>query len=162
MVEILSDTASAAALTTLGAQTALAIEASHATGLLSSFLMKKVKASVVITGRTIGDEALLIGMARGDASVTQIKAAIEDIQLERDAKMQAAKRDVLFETLGIALPVGDGTVETYDIMVSLGGGKGIPFELGDGWQWFAYNMSSGSLTTGAVAHLQATYWGVWL
>ncbi len=163
-IQILADhMAAGGGLQSLGAGIAIAVETGHATGLLRSFLMKKVRAAVIVQGG-VADEAILIGMARGDATVTQIKAALEDVQLEDDRKTQAAKRDVLFETLTplhmVANTVGPNSVV---IEASLGGGGGIPFEKGDGWQWFAYNPDSGALSAGSQTLIgHATYWGIWL
>ncbi len=162
MVDILSDSSAANSLGALTTLTALVIETGHATGLLRAFLMKKVKARITTVGRTIGDEALLVGMARGGASITEIKAALEDVQLQEDLAIQGAKREVIHETLALMTRSGDGTTEEAEFMVSLGGGKGIPFGEGVGWQWFAYNLGDGSLTTGSKMHMHATYWGIWL
>ncbi len=162
MVEILSDSSAANSLGTLATLTALVIETGHATGLLRSFLMKKVKARFRTVGRTVGDEGLMVGMARGGASITEIKAAIEAVQFQEDQQNQGAVREVVHEAIALLHPVGDGTMESAEIMVSLGGGKGIPFGEGVGWQWFVYNLGDGSLTTGAKLHMHATYWGVWL
>ncbi len=150
-------------LSTLNLVTALQIHAAHATGLLRSFLMKKIQYNVHLKAVTSGEGHLIFGMARGDASVTEIKAALENAQLEDDRKTQAAKRDVLFETVRSFVMDGTGVngmlVETIS---GLGGGNGIPFEEGDGWQTFVYNPDDGALTTGAQILGVVSYWGVWL
>lgn len=156
-VEILKDTANGTALSTLADDTVLSVESGHGTGMLQSFLCKKVSASISISGLA-ADQPVIVGMARGEANVTQIKTAITQSQLERDAKDQAEIRDVLHETLRVV----DSLHNNVEITVSLGGGKGIPFEDGDGWQWFVYNFSGGSLTTGAKFHGNTTYYGVFL
>ncbi len=158
-VQILKDTTRGVDLSTLATATALSIESGHGTGLLQSFLMKKVSANVGFKGGVAG-EMVIIGMARGDVSVGEIKAAMEPIQLERNKKTQAANKDVLHETLRIVNL--DPTQAPMHYEVSIGGGKGIPFEDGDGWLWFAYNVTSATLTTGALFSLDATYYGVWL
>ncbi len=162
MVEIISDVDVATALGTLATQTAIVMDTSHATALLQSFLMKKVRAHVRSKGATTDDDGILVGMARGDATITEIKAALETVQLERDMQTQANRRVVLFETLMYLRGSGDGVTQFAEREVSLGGGNGIPFEDGDGWQWFAYNYSDGNLTTGQSLHLHATIYGVWL
>ncbi len=161
-IQILTDSAPAVVMDTLAGLTALDVDTTHATGLLQSFLMKKVSARFHLRGRTADDEGLMVGLARGDATITEIKAALEDSQLERDNKSQAAKRDVLHETLRMLQPAGDTTEAWAELDVSLGGGSGIPFEDGDGWKVFVYNFGSGSLTTGSVLDFHATYWGIWL
>ncbi len=161
-IQILTDRVTGSALGTLAGITALAVEQGHGTGLLQSFLMKKLRIAAAVDGLAQADGTILIGMARGDASVTEIKTALEDAQLERDNKTQAAKRDVLHETVMLLKPIGAGTTRVAEATISLGGGKGIPFEDGDGWQWFVYNVDSSALTTGGLVYLQASYWGVWL
>ncbi len=162
MVEIIVEAANGVALGALGSSTALIIDSTHATALLTSFLMKKVRAMVKVVGAAVGDEALVCGMARGDVTVGQILTALTGAQLERDNVGQAQRRVVAHETVTPLVPNGDGTTMTAIIEASLGGGKGIPFEDGDGWQWFVYNAGSGALTTGSTAILLGTYWGVWL
>ena len=76
MVEILTDKLGGATLGTLASSTAQIVEQGHATGLLQSFLMKKVKYRVTFHGPDQGN-ILLLGMARGDASITDIKGAVE-------------------------------------------------------------------------------------
>ena len=161
MVEILVDTAASVAIGTLGGSTALQWEGEKSTALKQSFLMKKVRASIAIAGLSV-NEPILFGMARGDATVAQIKTALTQNQLERDAKDQAAVRDVLHETVRVGMHGnGDGNfVLNYE--VSLGGGKGIPFEDGDGWQWFVFNLRTGAMTTGATISAGLAYYGVWL
>ncbi len=158
IVEILKDL-STQAIGTLAQGVALAINVTHATGLLADFLMKRVTAEVLINDFDSLD-TLIVGMARGDATVTEIKAAIELTQLERDLQSQANVRVVLHET--VRFVAESGTDNKAMIEASLGGGKGIPFEKGDGWQWFAYNHGANDQVAGAIALLQATYYGVWL
>ncbi len=164
-VQILTDTATGAAVGALAANIAVQVEGAHSTGLLQSYLMKKVKASFVIEGLTSGEgNHLIAGIARGDASIAEIQTAITGTQLERDRVSQAQKRVVLHETL-TALPVSailDTRTMTMEIEISLGGGRGIPFEEGDGWQWFVINIDDSTITTGATFALRATYWGIWL
>jgi len=162
-VVILKDLA-AGLLGTLGANIAIPIEVSHATGLLNAYLMKKVSALIAVTNLTPGQGPIIVGMARGGASVTEIKTAIENPDVDRNRKGQASVRDVLHETLVYLKP--NGVADTADktmVVVSLGGGKGIPFDEGEGWQWFAYNADTAALsTTDPRVHVNVTYWGAWL
>lgn len=163
MVQILKDITESG-LGTLASQTALIVETSHATGMLESFLMKKVKATVTLKSMTDNEGPIIVGMARGDASITQIKAALENIQLERDGLKQAENRLVCQETLTTLMMDSSGGLAVKEIEISLGGGKGIPFGIGDGWQWFVYNADvvGGGLTSGGYVNVNATYYGVWL
>ncbi len=152
-------------LGTLASRTSLVLVADHDTELLEPFLMKKVRCIALLRGLTAGEGArIIIGISRGDASVTQIKAAIEDLLFQRSKKGQAAKRDVLFETLTrVTWESFDGTTCIFDTgMISLGGGKGIPFDEQLGWQWFAHNISASAMTTGSAFDMNSTAWGIWL
>ncbi len=162
MVEILPmrNTDGGVALDTLAKTIAMSIESSQGSGLLQSFLMKKVAVDANLITPDSGD-TIIIGMARGDATVTEIKAAVEQIQLERDLVDQANARQVLWETVRVLSDEG-GFPKTVRIVESLGGGKGIPFEDGDGWQWFAYNAGGNDQVAGAFVHLSGVYYGVWL
>ncbi len=162
IVEILSHT-NVFSIASLATKTAVVTNSQFGTGLLSSFLMKKVRLLAFLKA-AVAEETVIIGMARGDATVTEIKTAIENIQLERDLQDQANIRVVLMETLGIFASSTSLTAKAViEMEVSLGGGKGIPFELGDGWAWFAYNPDNGNLSAGSQeVIMQASYYGVWL
>ncbi len=151
------------ALATLAAATALQIEGGQSTGLLENFLMKHVMAEWHIDSPDVND-TIILGLARGDATVTEIKAAIETTQLERNTKQQAIVRDVLWESVRM-LAVGNDVGARNNhvrIDVSLGGGKGIPFEKGDGWQWFAFNHGTNDQVAGATMVGAGMCSGVWL
>ncbi len=164
-IQIISEQAVNVSLGTLASRTALLLLDDHASALNEPFLMKKVRITAHLTGLTAGQGLRIsIGLARGGASVTQIKSALEDNLFERNKKGQAAKRDVLSESLTeVTIENFDGTICNFDSgMISLGGGKGIPFDEDIGWQWFIWNKSASGMTTGSVFALIATYWGIWL
>ncbi len=163
MVEILRDQTAlgGAALATLATGVAVAVINASGTGLLADFLMKRVVADICpITFDSM--DIITVGMARGDATVTEIKAAIELTQLERDMQDQANVRVVLWETVRTVFDNGDINPQPQRVEVSLGGGQGIPFERGDGWQWFCYNGGANDQVAGAFLFIDATYYGVWL
>ncbi len=148
-----------ASVASLAANIAVDISTTYGTGLLQSFLMKKVIGTLSIKA-AVAEERVLVGIARGDATITEIKAAMENSQLERDLQGQANVRVVLHETVRWLNDEGDQIVH---LDVSLGGGKGIPFEDGDGWKVFAYNPDNGALSAGSQEILGVlTYFGVWL
>lgn len=165
-VVILKDTVSGGgngfALGTLANVTALVFESTHGTGMLNAYLMKRVQASLTIVTADANDGPFVIGMARGGATVTEIKAAIEMAQLDRSRQQQADVRVVLHETLRMAhFPTSGNEANIQVIQESLGGGKGIPFDEGEGWQWFIYNLGPAQIA-GAFVFLEASYWGAWL
>ncbi len=159
MVEIIREQTQAGGqdLDTLAINTALVLLSGRSTGMLQSFLMKKVLADVHLSLPDVGD-TIMVGMARGDATITEIKAAMEMTQRERDMTQQASVREVLWETVRMLTD----EVPYVRIVESIGGGKGIPFEDGDGWQWFAYNMGDNAQVGGASVVISATEYGVWL
>ncbi len=164
-VVILRDQANRTPLDTLAANAALQVEGGHATGMLNGFLMKKVRALIALQV-VDAEDLIIVGMARGGATVTEIKTAIEMQQLDRSRQDQANVRVVLFETLEqlYAGPVVAGGQQMLlaEVEVSLGGGKGIPFDEGEGWQWFVYNWGNGAQVAGAIISIDATYYGAWL
>ncbi len=161
MVEIIPEHIDTFALSTLGSKTAITVESQHSSALNSSFLMKRVRGNLLLKAADQGD-VIILGMAMGDASVTEIKTALEQTQLDRDPPTQANTRVVLHETLTALVGRTTAQVDREKIDISLGGGKGIPFEKGEGWQWFAYNPDDGALQAGAEVMGQLTYYGVWL
>ncbi len=163
-VVILRDQIENVAIATLAVKVAVAVDTAHGTGLQNAFLMKKIRAIIWVDDMDVSD-AILVGIARGSATITDIKSALENNNVDRNKKQQAAMRDVLFETLTIltAPTGGSDTGQAYHLLeVSVGGGKGIPFDEGEGWQWFAYNMGANNQVAGALLNADVTYWGAWL
>ena len=163
MVEILTDSVDAFGLGTLASKTALVVQSDHGTALLKSFLMKKFIANLALKTPDAGD-VIIVGLARGDATVTEIANALQATQFERDLQTQANRRMVLMESLRIfhGTDTANGGMRALHYEVSVGGGKGIPFEDGDGWQWFVYNPDDGSLAAGSEIMGIVVYFGVWL
>ncbi len=163
MVEILRDqsTAGGTALSTLAQGIALVVASQQSTGMLAPFLMKRVLADIWLLSPDAVD-IITVGMARGDATITEIKAAMELTQLERDMQSQANVRVVLWETVRTLAARVSADNDHARVEVSLGGGGGIPFEEGDGWQWFAYNSGANDQVAGAFVYVDATYYGVFL
>ncbi len=161
-VILLTDKAGPLALATLDTVTALSIESTHGTAMLNAYLMKHVRAALSLETPDVDDGPFLVGMARGGASITEIKAAIENADLDRNRQGQANIRVVLFETVRMfGSTESSATGPFIEMDVSLGGGKGIPFDEGEGWQWFIYNMGS-QLVAGSFINLFASYAGAWL
>ncbi len=159
MVEILPGNVAFVALGTLAAGVAVIVDDVVMT---DAFLAKHYRAQFALTASDAGD-AIIVGIAQGDATVAEIKSALEQKQLKRDTTLQDTARKVLFETTQL-ITVGDISQEgvTHMIDVSLGGGKGIPFKEDDGYAVFAYNAAPDAFSTGAllIGHFHLT--GVWL
>lgn len=152
----------------LAAQTALQVVNQYAgANLTRTFLMKKARVTYAIKALT-NDENIVIGMARGTATVTQIKDALEeDIDPESSdyLEKQGSVRMVIWESIRQVMQNAEGNggpvCDSYEFQ--LGGGRGIPFQENEGWQWFVYNPTTGSaLTTGSSSRFQNVYYGAWL
>ncbi len=163
MVTILLDLMSQS-LGTLADGVALKVGANYDNDQLTSrsFLMKKIMMNAQVIDLTAGDNPLLFGMCSGELSVGAIKAALEQIQTDNDPAEDGIALRIFWETLRyIPLNVTSNADPTH-YEVSLGGGKGIPMQVDQGWQWFVFNQSGGAMNTGAVFKGFATYYGVWL
>lgn len=148
------------ALATLAVQVAQILEVST---LAHAFLAKTVQGTYVMQAPDT-DDTIVVGMARGDSTVAEIKAALELNRLEPDEPSEAASKHVLWETVMIL----DGRIGAAGAnkqpmpRVSLGGGKGIPFDADDGFSFFAYNIGTDDQVAGAVVHFQGYLTGIWL
>ncbi len=162
MVEILTELISQS-LGTLNSLVALKVGASYDNDQLTSrsFLVKKVCVDIGIKGVTAGDEGMLFGMCSGELSVGAIKAAMDAIILSKDPAETGIALRIYWETIRMIphLETGGGPMHYH---VSLGGGKGIPQQVDQGWQWFVYNISGGNLNTGSVVKGSVVTYGVWL
>ncbi len=156
-LQILSQRMTEDALATLAANTALFTD-TLMTGITTNFLLKKVRAEMMVEALT-ANEPVIIGICSGAMTIAEI-AAVLNASIFGPAEIDevAQTKMIYWETLRVVTSLHP----EYQIDQSLGGGKGIPQFEGVGWQWFAYNPSGGSLTTGALISGVAAYYGVWL
>lgn len=158
MVEILPQN-HAVSLGTLATATALTV---GTTAITEPFLMKHLRGTWLCRDPDVGD-TLLVGLARGDASVAEIKVAIELNQTERDQVNQAQARIVAWETVRTMTALtGAQGMQSDHIDQTLGGGGGIPFDADDGWQFFVMNIGSNDQVAGATVNFRGDVTGVWL
>lgn len=152
------------AIGNLGADTALVLNSTFGSGLTQSFLIKQVLYKLGVVALTV-DETVIIGLANGSATVAEIVAALTaNITNPDDASspaVAAARQMVFWETLRTIVG-GASKRSTIDESISLGGGKGIPVKEATGLAIFAYNPSTGALTTGALVDGLVVLRGVWL
>ncbi len=131
----------------LTALLAKALATDYASGLTQDFLLKKVRYHLALEDLD-PREYMIIGLARGDATVAQIAAIMEsanrdpdDLDLWDDFAIANA---IFWETVrilgGTDVVTSSGQVLNEDI--SIGGGKGLPLEGGVGIQVFAWNPHS--------------------
>lgn len=157
----------AVALGTLAARTAIVLN-SDFNAITATFLMKRIRYLLQLVGRTANDDQIIIGLAKGNASIAEIASAmIENNTAGPDDVTQSLTEDTSFvvyqNTVSVLLPNGGGAEAAPKLGWSaVGGRKGIPAQEGSGFQLFAFNAGAGALATGSsingIAHVQ----GVWL
>ncbi len=156
-----------AALGTLAADTALVLDGTF-TGNTRSFLVKQLEYRLAIESLSAGD-TIIIGLAIGGATVTEIVAALTNVVVDPDdassPAFSAVRQIVWFETLRILHDNGTGGASGLiinEVISRIGGGKGIPAKEDTGVQLFAYNPATSALTTGALLKGLYILKGVWL
>ncbi len=161
-------TSVASALSTLTANEAIIINTELGTALGRSFLMKKLKLSGLLSTVDAADGNMCMGLARGDATVAEIAAAMNEFNasgpedttesLTEDEVWTVIQKSVVWAKQGIQ------TSDTkHDLLIvdEISFGRGIPAIEDQGVSIFVYNGGP-SLTTGALASVHAQLWGVWL
>lgn len=157
MVEIMPYQVRDYAVGTLAAQVAATITTKTIT---DAFLAKHFRGTWVLMTPDAND-ILVVGLARGDTTVAEIKTAMEMSRLERDESNSIAAKQVLWETVKL-LTETSGGFSPVNIDVTLGGGKGIPFDADDGYQMFVYNLGANDQVAGALIYFEGYLTGVWL
>ncbi len=143
---------------TLASITAIILDSVLGTGLLSNFLLKKLRTQIMVEGLTAG-EGLILFYASTTLTIAEI-ANIMNASILGPAEIdeQASAKGIYWETLRMV----NAEQPLYQLDLSLGGGKGIPIFEGVGMQLVAYNPAGGTLTTaGVISGIQAAY-GVWM
>ncbi len=128
------------------------------TGLVTNFLMKKVRAQLTVEGLTAG-ESVIVGLCSGNMAIADIANVLNaSIFGPAETDEVALTKQIYWETVRAI----ESLNPVYSIDQSLGGGKGIPQFEGVGFQWFIYNPTGGTLTTAGVVSGVAAYYGVWM
>ncbi len=166
-----TQTVNAAALGTLGGQTALVINSAF-NGITATFLMQRIRYFLQLVGRTAADDGpILVGVARGDATAAEIATAmLEGNTAGPGDTTQILSQDntwVVYQNTVVAFDAtsGDnteGVIPKLGDWISFGGKNGIPAAEGTGFQLFAFNAGSGSLTTGSSLNGIVDIQGRWL
>ncbi len=161
-------TINALALDTLAARVAILANTAF-NNIQSPFLLKQVRYFVQMVGRTLADDGpVLIGVARGDATIAEIAAALlegntngpEDLT---ETLTQDVIQAVYMNTVVPFVMRGDGTEGILDTKwINFGGKNGIPTLENVGFSVFAFNAGSGALTTGSSLNGIFQIRGVWL
>ncbi len=82
--------------------------------------------------------------------------------MKRDGVQTALSKQILWETVRLLTSNDPTDTPRARVDVSIGGGKGIPFEEDVGWQWFAYNNGGNDQVAGCFVQLMGYIAGIWL
>ncbi len=162
----------AQALGTLAGRTALSLNTTMA-AIQQAFLMKRFRYLIQLVGRTTDDDGpLVLCLARGDASLAEVAAAmIEQNTIGREDTTQSLTEDeswVVFQNSVVPFVYVGGNSTgvpahwAVSPWVSMGGKNGIVATEENGWSLFVFNAGSGALSTGSSLNGICQIQGVWL
>lgn len=143
-------------LSTLASGTVIAA----ASGITLSEDFRILKAEILgsTKGMTADEGGVVIGLADGELSDAEVAECLNSRPGDRNdnlANEQAMRPvfpfDIVFENQAGG-----------DLMVKEEIKPRWTFSNADGWQWFAFNIGSGALTTGTVIDLFVKIYGVWV
>ncbi len=155
------------ALGTLAGRTSLQIDGDFGNA-TATFLAKRVRYFLGISGVTSGEGPFLVGMGSGNATTAEFTQAWVNRNTsgpldETQTLLEDTSWTVVRDSMEM-LNLNPSTVhaQTMGQWHVLGGGKGIPFPEGAGWILQVFNCDNAALSTGAV--IKGTYevQGVWL
>ncbi len=154
-------------LGTLATLTAVSLDSTYGSGITRSFLVKAVKYLLHLESLTTTEGPVIVGLAKGSATVSEIANALATNEIiDPDDVTAAATGAAMSSTvLWQSLLVLDGRTDTVTLSHRhrIGArGKGIPIYEDDGIQLFAFNADISSLTTGARIKGIYVLEGVWL
>jgi len=154
------------ALATLAARTALQLSAAFTT-LNNSFLVKRIRYFLKLHSVAVDEGPFLIGMAHGDASISELTAALTaNNAIGPDDVTEVLTEDqpwIIYQQ-SVVMPVpsdSGGEYLTSGSWINMPG-RGIPALEGSGWQIFIANLDGTALTTGAEIQGMVQTQGVWL
>jgi len=153
------------ALSTLASETAIKFGSSIT--LDEDFRMLKAEIFAHVAGLTAGEgEGLILGIANGELSVAEIaECFLVDGPVDRNDRVKTERAERFVKPMSALDIVLAGTEEQFH---GDGGGPMVTakprwtFSNPEGWDFFIYNNGPSALTTGAVARLIGTYYGVWV
>lgn len=150
------------ALSTLADATAIKQTSGGIGGnLQEDFRILKTEYSVFVEGGTQGEGPITIGLADNELSVAEIAECLDlngpVDRNDRDGNEKATRP--VWEL--VSLNAGD--VDNFsDIVQRMEKKFRWTFSDAEGWTWFAYNDSGGTLTTGVIVRIRAKHFGVWV
>lgn len=158
----------AQALSTLAGRAALSLN-SVMNGIDATFLMKRYRYALQMTGRTIGDDGPVgVFLNKGDATAAELSTAMQEQNtagpsdttqvLTQDNPWIIYQNTIkLFEFSGLSTEA-----VLFTDWQSIGGKNGIPALEGVGFALHAFNFGSGALDTGSTINGMCHVQGVWL
>ncbi len=155
------------ALGTLAARTALQI-ANDFTAVSATFLMKRVRYLVHLEGITADEGPFCVALAQGDVSAAEASQGVTEGNIAGpNDRTQVLQQQDSWNIIQDSLELIGEDANTTAAQSSgqwhvLGGGKGIPFPEGVGWQAVVISLDNAALTTGGVIKGVIQYQGVWL
>ncbi len=158
-------TVSDIALGTLGARTAAVLSSQFGTSINRTFLIKRVKYALMLSGITAGEGPFTIGLAPGDASLGEIAAAYDEINTVGPSDLtQERTQDNVWNIIqnSWVQPEFESTAVIAELHEEITLGKGMPAVENAGVQLALFNHDAAALTTGAVVKGTVQLWGVWL
>ncbi len=136
------------------------------------FRMLKSELTCITTGLTSGEgRGLEIYLANGDLTINEVDACIDGNQpLNASDRVGKEVSQRFVKLVGVAEPSGGSGTEVKMVGPGPDGSFG-PIMMptprwtfgddGQGWNWVIRNTGT-SLTTGALTHVKATNYGVWV
>ncbi len=153
------------ALSTLAARTAILLSSQFATTLKRTFLIKKIKYHLFISGITGGEGPFTAGLARGDATTAEVAAAFDEINTvgPQDTSQERTQDNVWNVSQNTWRQFeSEANATEAELHGEMPIAKGIPALEDQGVQLMLFNHDSSALTTGAVVKGTVQLWGVWL
>ncbi len=154
-------------LGTLAARTALILNTQFSAP-TNSFLMRRVRYLLQLIARAGNDDGpILIGCAHGDATVSEISAAMVERNVNGPADVTSMLDQdtvwTVYQNTVVPLTLFDPNEgQTSPEWINFGGKNGIPALEGSGMVIFAFNAGFAALTTGSFVSGLTMVQGVWL
>ncbi len=158
-------TVSNVGLATLAARTAILLSSQFATTLTRTFLIKKMKYMLFISGITGGEGPFTAGLARGDVTIAEVNAAFDEINTvgPSDTTQERTQDNVWNVSQNTWRSFeSEANATEAELHGEFGFKNGIPALENQGVQLMLFNHDASALTTGAVVKGTVQLWGVWM
>ncbi len=154
------------ALSTLAAKAAVLLASTFSTSLKANFLIKKIRYNLMIEGLTAGEGPLAVVLAPGDATATEVAAALTEINtVGPEDTTQVATEDNawVFASQNTYMAFRpSGTANEMHCIGEPDIGRGFAAIQEQGVAVFLVNHDGTVLTTGANVNGLVQLYGVWL